>query len=38
MTNDGKSPGSGKVVKLKGEVKPNDKGLCYVNVTKIENP
>lgn len=37
-TDDGKPLGTGKVVKLTGEVKSNDDGACYVNVTKIENP
>lgn len=37
-TDDGKTIGPGKVVKITGEVKPNDKSKCEVNVTKIENP
>ena len=37
-TDDGKTIGPGKVVKVTGEVKPNDKSKCEVNVTKIENP
>lgn len=37
-TDDGKTIGPGKVVKVTGEVKPDDKSKCEVNVTKIENP
>ena len=37
-TDDGKSLGAGKVVKITGTVSPNDKSKCEVNVTKIENP
>lgn len=37
-TDDGKTIGPGKVVKVTGEVKPNEKNKCEVNVTKIENP
>ncbi len=37
-TDDGKTIGPGKVVKVTGEVKPNEKSRCEVNVSKIENP
>ena len=37
-TDDGKSLGAEKVVKIAGTVSPNDKSQCEVNVTKIENP
>ena len=37
-TDDGKSLGAGKIVKITGAVSPNDKSKCEVNVTKIENP
>jgi hypothetical protein len=37
-TDDGKSLGAGQIVKVTGEVEPNEKSKCAVNVTKIENP
>ncbi|MEP6900796.1 MAG: hypothetical protein ABJA66_03540 [Actinomycetota bacterium] len=37
-TDDGKQIGAGKIVKITGEVKPDEKSKCEVNVTKIENP
>jgi hypothetical protein len=37
-TDDGKAVGPGKLMKLSGTVKPNDKGKCDVNVYKIETP
>ena len=37
-TDDGRTIGPGKPVKLTGTVKPNDKGKCDVNVYKIEAP
>lgn len=37
-TDDGKTIGPGRLVKLTGTVKPNDRGKCDVNVYKIENP
>jgi hypothetical protein len=37
-TDDGKTLGAGKIVKITGEIKPDDKYKCAVSVTKIENP
>lgn len=37
-TDDGKTSTAGQSIKLTGAIKPNDKGSCDVNVTKIENP
>lgn len=37
-TDDGKISTAGQIIKLTGAVKPNDKGSCDVNVTKIEHP
>ena len=37
-TDDGKQIGAGKVLKITGEVRSNEKSKCEVNVTKIENP
>lgn len=37
-TDDGKTSIAGQILKLTGTVKPNDRGSCDVNVTKIENP
>jgi hypothetical protein len=33
-TDDGKSLGAGQIVKVTGEVEPNEKSKCAVNVTK----
>ena len=37
-TDDGKTVGPGRLVKLSGTVKPNEKGKCDVHVYKIEAP
>ncbi len=37
-TDDGKEIPAGKIVKITGEVKPNEKSKCEINVTKIELP
>ena len=37
-TDDGKPLGAGKVIKVTGEVKTDEKSKCEVNVSKIENP
>ena len=37
-TDDGKQIGAGRIVKVTGEVKPDAKSKCEINITKIENP